>query len=83
MKLWTYSIIENNGDGIVDLVQSAVPNAAWKSPVRARDEAHAETLSLFKTRLDDIRQTLDGDYERYYLEDHDVTVIIYSIELKE
>ena len=81
MKVWTYSIIENNGDSIVDLVQSAVPSAAWKSPVRARDEAHAEMLSLFDVGLDDARRTTDGDYDRYYVEAHDVTVVIYSIEL--
>ena len=83
MKFWTYSIIENNGDSVVDLVQSAIPNAAWKSPVRARHEAHAEVLSLFDVGLDYARQTTNGDYHRYYFEEHDATVIIYSIELKE
>ena len=83
MKLWTYSIIENNGDSVTDLVQSAVPDAAWKSSVRAMDEAHAETLSLFGIGLDDAKRTTDGDYDRYYLESHDVMVIIYPIELKD
>lgn len=83
MKLWTYSIIENNGDSVTDLAQSAIPNAAWKSPVRARDEAHAETLSLFDVGLDDAKHTTSGDCDRYYIEDYDVAVIVYSIELKE
>lgn len=84
MKLWTYSIIEDNGDSIVDLVCSAVPDAAWKSPVRARDEAHAEVLSLFDVGLDDAKKTIvAGVNEHYYFESHDATVVIYSIELME
>ena len=84
MQLWTYSIIEDNGDSVVDLVQSAIPDAAWKSFVRAKGEAHAEALSLFDVGLDDAKKTIVGGVnEHYYLENHDVTIIIYPIQLQE